>query len=113
MVMARESGFARGILVPCICKTPCLDDRARHAHRLPMPGPLVAPEVGLEAWNGLEACRLHDAETGDAAPRRRDRPDVDGGHVFLRGREMARLRRGQADLVEQQRIMPAIVEKQE
>src|SRR3569623_698849 len=104
MVMARESGLARGILVPCICKTPCLDDRARHAHGLPMPGPLVAPEVGLKAWNRLEACRLHDvasglvlrlriairvakrllsqmsrglAETGVAAPRRRDRPDVD------------------------------------
>src|SRR6478735_2726626 len=53
------------------------------------------------------------AETGDAAPCRRDRPNVDGGNVFLRGGEMARLRRGEADLVEQQRIMPAIVEKQE
>src|SRR3954453_16409282 len=64
MVMARDSDLARGILVPCICKTPCLDDRARHAHRLPMPGPLVAPEVGLEAWNRLEACRFHDVAAG-------------------------------------------------
>src|SRR5438874_5771044 len=53
------------------------------------------------------------AETGDAAPRRRDRPDVDGSNVLLRRSEMARLRRGEADLVEQQRIVPVVVEKQE
>src|SRR5258708_30418329 len=103
MVMARESGLARGILVPCICKTPCLDNRARHAHRLPIPGALVTPQVGLETWNGLETGRFHDvasghgcrlriavsvaksylaqmsrglAETGHPAPRRPDRPDL-------------------------------------
>src|SRR5437879_7781297 len=64
MVMARESGLARGILVPCICKTPCLGDRARHARRLPIPGALVTPEVGLETWNGLETGRFHDLASG-------------------------------------------------
>src|SRR5436305_2859945 len=66
IVMARESGLARGILVPCICKTPWLDDPARHAHRLPIPGPLVTPEVGLKTWNGLKTGRLHDLASGPA-----------------------------------------------
>src|SRR5215475_557054 len=64
MVMARESGFARGILVPCICKTPCFDDCPRHAHWLSIPGPLVTPEVRLEAWDRRKTRCPHDVAPG-------------------------------------------------
>src|SRR5882757_4102366 len=133
----REAGLTgNGALVPCICKTPCWEIRCRHVWWNAIPGPLVTPEVGLEARYGLEAycdqqiatrrrrwlgeiisadkSRLSQisrdvCQSNNGAPVASEGPDINSRHVFIGVRQKLKAWVLQIDAVAQKGIMPSAI----
>ena len=111
-----------------------------HVRLKPIPRPLVAPQIRLGARNGREAQRDQQATPGwrrglgeiigaeksrafemfldvakpeRGAPVAGQRPDVDRRGLLVPPRQQLPVRRLQVDGVEQQRVMPAMVEIKE